>query len=99
LLTGIHRKEVRRLRLLLEEHGERPMLRHGANLAAQVVAAWVSMADYADPSGQPRSLPLRSVAVPSFEELARRVKADMRPRAILDELGRVGVAQEQDEET
>ncbi|HUX18312.1 MAG TPA: DUF6502 family protein, partial [Acidithiobacillus sp.] len=44
LLTGIHRKEVKRLRLLLEEHGERPMLRHGANIAAQVVAAWVSMA-------------------------------------------------------
>ncbi|MBW9253861.1 MAG: hypothetical protein GJU75_01615, partial [Acidithiobacillus ferriphilus] len=49
LLTGSHRKEVKRLRLLLEEHGERPMLRHGANIAAQVVAAWVSMADYADP--------------------------------------------------
>ncbi len=96
LLTGIHRKEVKRLRLLLEEHGERPMLRHGANIAAQVVAAWVSMAEYTDPAGQPRSLPLRSVASPSFEGLARRVKADMRPRAILDELGRVGVAQEQE---
>ena len=96
LLTGIHRKEVRRLRLLLEEHGERPMLRHGANIAAQVVAAWVSMADYADPSGQPKSLPLRSEASPSFEGLARRVKADMRPRAILDELGRVGVAEEKE---
>ncbi|MFA6381589.1 DUF6502 family protein, partial [Acidithiobacillus sp.] len=96
LLTGIHRKEVKRLRLLLEEHGERPMLRHGANIAAQVVAAWVSMADYADPSGQPKPLPLRSEASPSFEGLARRVKADMRPRAILDELGRVGVAEEKD---
>ena len=96
LLTGIHRKEVKRLRLLLEEHGERPMLRHGANIAAQVVAAWVSMADYADPSGQPKPLPLRSEASPSFEGLARRVKADMRPRAILDELGRVGVAEEKE---
>jgi len=96
LLTGIHRKEVKRLRVLLEEHGERPMLRHGANMAAQVVAAWISMVEYADPAGQPRPLPLRSVAAPSFEGLARRVKADMRPRAILDELGRVGVAQEQE---
>ena len=96
LLTGIHRKEVKRLRLLLEEHGERPMLRHGANIAAQVVAAWVSMADYADPAGQPQPLPLRSEASPSFEGLARRVKADMRPRAILDELGRVGVAEEKE---
>ncbi|MBU2767676.1 DUF6502 family protein [Acidithiobacillus ferrivorans] len=96
LLTGIHRKEVKRLRLLLEEHGERPMLRHGANIAAQVVAAWVSMAEYTDPAGQPRPLPLRSEASPSFEGLARRVKADMRPRAILDELGRVGVTQEQE---
>ena len=96
LLTGIHRKEVKRLRLLLEEHGERPMLRHGANIAAQVVAAWVSMADYADPAGQPQPLPLRSEVSPSFEGLARRVKADMRPRAILDELGRVGVAEEKE---
>ncbi|HUX19015.1 MAG TPA: DUF6502 family protein [Acidithiobacillus sp.] len=96
LLTGIHRKEVKRLRVLLEEHGERPMLRHGANMAAQVVAAWISMVEYTDPAGQPRPLPLRSVAAPSFEGLARRVKADMRPRAILDELGRVGVAQEQE---
>ncbi|WP_232821375.1 DUF6502 family protein [Acidithiobacillus ferrivorans] len=96
LLTGIHRKEVKRLRLLLEEHGERPMLRHGANIAAQMVAAWVSMAEYTDPAGQPRPLPLRSEASPSFEGLARRVKADMRPRAILDELGRVGVTQEQE---
>ena len=96
LLTGIHRKEVKRLRLLLEEHGERPMLRHGANMAAQVVAAWISMAEYTDPAGQPRSLPLRSEASPSFEGLARRVKADMRPRAILDELGRVGVAEEKE---
>ncbi|MBU2848785.1 hypothetical protein HF925_09370, partial [Acidithiobacillus ferriphilus] len=76
--------------------GERPMLRHGANIAAQVVAAWVSMADYADPAGQPQPLPLRSEASPSFEGLARRVKADMRPRAILDELGRVGVAEEKE---
>ncbi|WP_423856180.1 DUF6502 family protein [Acidithiobacillus ferrianus] len=95
LLTGIHRKEVKRLRLLLEAQGEGPALRHGANLAAQVVAAWVSMTDYTDAAGQPRPLPLRDEGGPSFEGLARRVKADMRPRAILDELGRVGVAEEQ----
>ena len=96
LLTGIHRKEVKRLRVQLEEHGERPMLRHGANMAAQVVAAWISMVEYTDLAGQPQPLPLRSEASPSFEGLARRVKADMRPRAILDELSRVGVAQEQE---
>ena len=54
LLTGIHRKEVKRLRVQLEEHGERPLLRHGANMAAQVVAAWISMVEYTDPAGQPR---------------------------------------------
>ena len=91
MLSGIHRKEVKRLRLDLAAGQGRIPLRHGANVAAQVVAAWVAAAGYQDQAGTPLSLPLRVDAGPSFEALTRMVKADMRPGTLLDELVRVGV--------
>ena len=91
LLSGIHRKEVKRLRLDLAIGQGRISLRHGANVAAQMIAAWVATADYQDQTGKPMSLPLRAETGPSFEALTRLVKADMRPGTLLDELLRVGV--------
>ena len=91
LLSGIHRKEVRRLRLELHAAPGRIALRHGANVAAQMVAAWSASEAYRDPAGMPRVLPLRAEGMPSFEGLVRLVKADMRPRTILDDLLRAGV--------
>jgi len=92
LLSGIHRKEVRRLRDELAAGSGDIALRHGANLSAQVVAAWGACEAYRDAQGQPRALPLRAENdEPSFEALVRLVKADMRPRTVLDELLRAGV--------
>lgn len=91
LLSGIHRKEVKRLRLDLMAGQGRIFLRHGANVAAQMVAAWVATPGYQDQAGKTLSLPLRAEAGPSFEALTRLVKADMRPGTLLDELLRVGV--------
>ena len=91
LLSGIHRKEVRRLRLELHADPGRIALRHGANVAAQMVAAWSATEAYRDPAGVPRVLPLRAEGMPSFEGLVRLVKADMRPRTILDDLLRAGI--------
>ena len=93
LLTGIHRKDVKRLRGELAGTVDSG-LRREANLAARVVAEWVSAAKYLTPEGEPRALPLRlSTEGPSFESLVREAKADLRPRAVLDELVRVGVAE------
>ncbi|MDD4887014.1 MAG: DUF6502 family protein [Thiomonas sp.] len=98
LLSGIHRKEVRRLREELQAGSGQIALRHGANMSAQVVAAWVACAAYRDAQGEPRTLPLRAAdPLPSFESLVRLVKADMRPRTVLDELLHAGVVELQDD--
>ncbi|MBN2700700.1 MAG: hypothetical protein JXR29_04520 [Methylothermaceae bacterium] len=96
LLSGVHRKEVSRIRQELAAGGSEELpLRHGVNVAAQLVALWVSRPDCQDEQGQPLALPLRADKGPSVEALARQIKADMRPRTILDELVRAGIAEEQ----
>ncbi|MHB8564598.1 MAG: DUF6502 family protein [Acidiferrobacteraceae bacterium] len=89
LLSGVHRKEVSRLRTqpdtLLSPS-------RAASIAARVVAEWASAPSYIDADGHPRALPLKDVGGPSFEGLVRRVKADLRANVIIEELVRVGVA-------
>lgn len=92
LLTGIHRKDVKRLRGELARGNTAPALRKGANLAARVVASWISSPDYQDEQGAPKVLPFRAEGDDAcFENLVRELKADLRAKAILDELLRVGV--------
>jgi hypothetical protein len=98
LLTGIHRKDVKRLRALMEKKSDLPALRHGAGLAARVVAAWVSTPRFLDSRRRPKPLPVSHTrGRASFEDLVKVAKADMRPNVILDELLRVGVAQMDDD--
>lgn len=92
LMTGIHRKEVKRLRELLAGSGMDSVLRADASVASKVVALWVSRPEYRGADQRPFALPMRAEQEPDFETLTRLAKADMRPRAILDELVRVGVA-------
>ncbi len=95
LLTGIHRREVKRLRKVWEGAATPPAPAPAANLAARVVATWASAPEYLDADGAPRELPLREAgAGPSFEGLVRGVTADVRARSVLDELVRVGAAEE-----
>lgn len=93
LMTGIHRKEVKRLREMLAESGMDIMLRADANIASKVVALWVSRSEFLSADKQPLALSMRATEGPDFETLTRLAKADMHPRAILDELVRAGVAQ------
>ena len=94
LLTGIHRKDVKRLRKEIAQGVPVPMLSNRANLAARVVAAWVSTPRYLDAGGEPKALPLRHEGTAaSFESLVREARADLRPKAVLDELIRVGVTE------
>ena len=93
LLTGVHRKDVKRLRAVLGDHSNAPVLPHGAALAARIVAAWTSSPRYLDVNRKPKILPLRHLPNRvSFEGLVRETKADMRANVILDELVRAGVA-------
>ncbi len=94
LLTGIHRKDVKRLRQEAREPSYKPALRRGAGLAARVIATWVSTSRYLDMHRRPKCLPLNATGNrPSFESLVRETRADMRPNVILDELLRVGVVE------
>lgn len=84
LLTGVHRKEIRRWRS--ETHAPEavpPVITR----TSQIVARWLSDADYVDAEGRPRPLP--RLPAPeggaSFESLVHSVTSDVRPRAVLDD--------------
>lgn len=89
LLTGIHRKEVRRLRDADDEEGSAAA---SASLGAQLVARWTGDPRFLDRDGAPLPLERRGDA-PSFEHLVESVSKDIRARAVLDEWFRLGVVQ------
>lgn len=84
LLTGVHRKEVRRLR-----QAGAPVRSVPASVSrtTQIVALWLADPRFTDKKGRPT--PLRRAttkgAGPTFEDLVEAVTRDVRPRAILDE--------------
>ena len=92
LLTGIHRREVKRI---TEEgpvpEGDAPT---AITLGAQTVARWTGGAPWADESGRPRPLARQGddPAEPSFHALVNSVSVDIHPRSVLDEWLRLGVA-------
>ncbi len=88
VLTGLTRKEVQRM-------VEAPTLGDGEqqarhNRAARVVAGWVRDAEFQGADG-PRDLALDEGV--GFIELVRRYAGDVPPRAVLDELMRVGTVE------
>lgn len=91
LLTGVHRKDVRRFRSEPEADGAAP---ENVYLGAQLVALWTGDNRFVDKNGQPIALPrLSSDEGVSFETLVTSLSKDIRPRAVLDEWLRLGVVQ------
>lgn len=92
LLTGIHRKEIKRLREASPATAEH--LPETLSLGAQLVGTWVGRPPFVDEAGKPRPLPrLASVGGEfSFEALVMGVSKDIRSRVVLDEWLRLGVA-------
>ena len=90
LLTGVHRKDVKRLSEMLEADAPPP---ENVTLGAQLVAKWVGQPPYVDQKGRPISLARSAKAggEKSFEALVASVSKDIRSRAILDEWLRLGV--------
>lgn len=98
LLSGVHRRDVRELlREAPQEEAQPP--RRPPSLASEVVARWLHEPGYRHTSGkrkgQPRALP-RGSEPGCFDALVASVSQDVRPRAMLDELVRLGVVQEVD---
>lgn len=91
LLSGVHRRDVRNLTRGAATTQTAPPAPLG--LAAQVVGRWMNDADYQDAEGGTRALP-KSGDTASFDTLVARVSRDVRPKAVLDELLRLGVVQE-----
>ena len=90
LLTGVHRKDVKRLIEEGERGSDGPV---AVSLGAALVARWLGEPDLTDADGRP--LPLPRLASDggrvSFEMLVESVSKDIRSRVILDEWLRVGV--------
>lgn len=87
VLTGVNRKEVKRL---LDNPEEKTEVKEN-NRAARVIGGWMRDDDFRLKSGKPKVLSWGDPdAEGSFEELVKRYSGDMTARAILDELVRVG---------
>lgn len=92
LLTGVHRKDIRRL---LREPGPAPESPPGLTLGTQIVARWLGERAYCDARGRPIALPRtpRRGGARSFAGLVESVSTNVRPRSVLDELLRLGVVE------
>lgn len=92
LITGVHRKDVKRLRKLPHVEADLPPK---VSLSAQIVATWITGREWIDDKGAPRPLPrlARRGNGASFEALVASISQDIRPRSVLDEWLRLGVVQ------
>ena len=106
LLTGVHRKDVARLRnVSLEEQGELTKNFLGdassdstASLGARLVAEWLANPRFLEgrlDGNPPAPLAIRATENgdhPDFQELVEKIcKKDMRARSVLDEWLRLGI--------
>ncbi len=90
IITGLNRKEIRRVRSLplLDDAGAAGRY----NRAARVISGWVRDPRFAGTKKEPALLSIEGEA-PTFGELVKRYSGDVPARAILDELTRVGAVE------
>jgi hypothetical protein len=92
LLTGVHRKDVKRLR---EAESSALELTITVSAGAQIIGHWLAADEYTNSRGKPLPLPLKPTDDSNvcFESLVEQVlKQDIRPRVILDEWTNLGIA-------
>lgn len=98
LLSGVHRKDVKRLRQLADISEHKPQ--KAAPIGARLVSAWTGLNAYTDDAGQPLPLPKHATQAGScsFEGLVETITKDVRPRTILDEMLKQGVVRIDDQD-
>ncbi|MBL4813695.1 MAG: hypothetical protein JKX69_15360 [Rhodobacteraceae bacterium] len=80
LLTGIHRKDIKRLRHLSDENP----LRQSSNAAALVISLWATDPNFQDKSGAARDLARKGSAnLPGFDDAVRLTRIDMAAGTVL----------------
>ena len=93
LATGIHRKEIRRLREAGQGAPVPALVEPSAvTLTSAILSRWLGMLPDVPAEGEVPSLPRLAAEGPSFEELVRSVTKDVRPRAVLDDWVAQGIA-------
>ncbi|MFO1267432.1 MAG: DUF6502 family protein [Rubrivivax sp.] len=94
----MHRRDVRTLTrepraAAAASRGDMP----SRSLAAEVVGRWMHERRFLDRGGHPKVLPRGKAGAGergTFDDLVEGISRDVRPRAVLDELQRLGVAEE-----
>lgn len=81
LLTGLHRKDVRRLRENPSEYGKRSLINSGS----LIVGIWLAHAKFQNTNGKPASLPRQGNGdVLGFNDLVRVSKVDIPVSTLLE---------------
>jgi Family of unknown function (DUF6502) len=95
ILTGVHRKDVRRLRDEPEQMSAAEAYAPLMSMGAQVVARWISDPVYLSTHNKARALARTprhaKPGEPDFTTLVAQVSSDVGARAVLDELLRLGI--------
>ena len=91
LLSGVHRKDVKRLR---DASPTQVSATRVAPFGARLVGIWAGVSEYLDENGRPRPLPYQGSTPDelSFDSLVQSVSKDVRSRSVLDEWLRLGIA-------
>lgn len=83
LLTGLHRKDVKRLR----NTGDDAPKKRSSNAAALIISYWSTAPEFLDETGAPRVLSRKGDETgPGFDDLVRRTRVDMAPGTVLETL-------------
>jgi len=94
VLTGLSRKEVRRLMNIDEAE---QVLSNSPNRAVRVIDGWLTDPEF-QTNGKPKDLPLQG-EIGSFAALVARYSGDITLGAVVDELVRVGVVDRPNKDT
>jgi hypothetical protein len=95
--TGIHRKDIRRLREMMALPASQKRDEAPQSLTAAVFTHWLTDPNFCNQNGQPKILQ-RHGGEQSFEELVRSISKDVHPRTVLNELARLEMVVEDDEQ-
>lgn len=95
LLTGVHRKDVKRLRAVQQTQSKRA--KQIISVPAAVIARWISEPRFLNIDQSPRTLARSpksgTLGEPDFPTLVAEVSSDVSARAVLDELLRLGAVE------
>jgi hypothetical protein len=90
VLTGLQRRDIGRIQDAPSPDQSPPQ---ALSLGSRLMAIWSGDKRFLDAAGRPMPLPRTAAdSAPSFDGLVREVSKDIRPKAILDELLRLGLA-------